>query len=119
MAAGLATNVMLLVALVGPLGIAGAGIALCGAYVVVVAVLHVLTRDLFAVPFERARLAAAVGVLGAVAVGGELLLPAEGAAGLLLRAALLAAAPVLLVAVGAVRTSELRALARTRPGSHA
>ena len=32
--AGLAVNVVLLVLLVGPLGIAGAGIALCGAYAV-------------------------------------------------------------------------------------
>ena len=48
---------MLLVALVPPLGIAGAGIALCGAYVVMLTVMHLLTRRLFAVAFEWRRLA--------------------------------------------------------------
>ena len=42
-AAGLVVNVVLLVTLVGPLGIAGAGIALCGAYVVIVTVLPLST----------------------------------------------------------------------------
>jgi O-antigen/teichoic acid export membrane protein len=112
MVAGLVTNVVLLVVLVGPLGIAGAGIALCGAYVVIVVVMHLLTRKLFTVPFERARLAAAIGVLAAVAVGGELLLPESGAAGLLSRSALLAVTPALLMAAGVVRPGEVRALLR-------
>ena len=56
--AGLAANVLLLVTLVPPLGIAGAGIALCGAYVVMLTVMHFLTRRLFAVAFEWRRLAA-------------------------------------------------------------
>ena len=76
-AAGLVVNVVLLVTLVGPLGIAGAGIALCGAYVVIVAVLHLLTRRLFVVPFEWGRMAAAVAVLAVLGVGGELLLPTQ------------------------------------------
>ena len=50
-AAGLAVNVALLVWLVPAgglgLGIAGAGIALCGAYVAMLAVMHLLTRNLF------------------------------------------------------------------------
>jgi O-antigen/teichoic acid export membrane protein len=112
--AGLVVNVVLLVTLVGPLGIAGAGIALCGAYVVIVAVLYLLTRHLFRVPFEWGRLAAAVAVLSALAVGGELLLPTEGAVGLLSRLAVLAAAPPLLVAAGVVTPAELRALRRIR-----
>jgi hypothetical protein len=62
------------------------------------------------VPFERARLAAAVGVLTVVAVGGELLLPQSGAVGLLARAALLAVTPALLMAAGVVRPGEVRAL---------
>ena len=41
---GLATNVVLLLLLVPPLGIAGAGIALCGAYVVMIGVMHLLIR---------------------------------------------------------------------------
>jgi O-antigen/teichoic acid export membrane protein len=112
--AGLVVNVILLVALVGPLGIAGAGIALCGAYVVIVAVLYLLTRHLFRVPFEWRRLLAAVVVLSALGVGGELLLPTHGAAGLLSRLAVLAAAPPLLVAAGVVTPAELRALRRIR-----
>jgi O-antigen/teichoic acid export membrane protein len=112
--AGLVVNVVLLVALVGPLGIAGAGIALCGAYVVIVAVLHLLTRDMFHVPFEWGRLAAAVAVLAVLAIGGELLLPTSGAVGLLSRLAVLAAAPPLLVAARVVTPAELRALRRIR-----
>jgi O-antigen/teichoic acid export membrane protein len=113
-AAGLVVNVVLLVTLTGPLGIAGAGIALCGAYLVILAVLHVLTRRLFAVPFEWGRLAAATAVLTLLAVGGELLLPTHGAAGLITRLAVLAMAPPALVAVGVVRVGELRALRRLR-----
>jgi O-antigen/teichoic acid export membrane protein len=113
-AAGLVVNVILLVTLVGPLGIAGAGIALCGAYVVIVAVLYWLTRDLFRVPFEWGRLSAAVGVLTALAVGGELLLPTHGAVGLVSRLAVLAAAPLLLVAARVVTPAELRSVRNLR-----
>ncbi|HYF26487.1 MAG TPA: oligosaccharide flippase family protein [Baekduia sp.] len=109
-AAGLVVNVVLLVVLVDPLGIAGAGIALCGAYVVMLLVIHRLTRELFAVPFERRRLAGAVAVLGGVAVAGELLLPTDGVDGVLLRALALACAAPLLVAAGVVRRQELAAL---------
>lgn len=108
--AGLVANVVTLVLLVEPLGIAGAGIALCAAYVVVLAVIHVLTRRLFRVPFETAKLARAVVVLAAVAVAGELLLPASGLDGFALRAAALALAPVALLGVGVVTLGELRAL---------
>ena len=55
--AGLAANVILLLVLVPALGIAGAGIALCGAYVVMIAVMHLLTRRAFAAAFEWRRLA--------------------------------------------------------------
>src|SRR3954470_2841133 len=118
-AAGLVVNVVLLVTLTGPLGIAGAGIALCGAYVVIVAVLHLLTRRLFVVPFETARLAAAVAVLSVLGVGGELLLPTHGAIGLVTRLAVLACAPVALVAVRVVTVGELRALPTLRRGAAA
>jgi O-antigen/teichoic acid export membrane protein len=113
-AAGLVVNVVVLVTLVGPLGIAGAGIALCAAYVVIVGVLHVLTRRLFVVPFEWARMARAIAVLAALGVGGELLLPTEGLDGLALRLAVLTLAPPLLVAVRVVTVPELRALKRLR-----
>src|SRR3954470_13312764 len=109
-AAGLVVNVVLLVALVGPLGIAGAGIALCGAYVVILAVLHVLTRRLFAVPFEWGRLSRAVLVLAALGLAGELLLPTHGALGLIERFAVLCLVPPALVAVRVVRLSDLKAV---------
>jgi O-antigen/teichoic acid export membrane protein len=101
-AAGLAVNVVLLVVLVpqsgAGLGIAGAGIALCGAYAAMVAVMHLLTRGVFAVRFEWRRLAQAAAILSAVAVSGELLLPTGGLAGLALRVLWLALVPALLLA---------------------
>jgi hypothetical protein len=102
----------LLVVLVGPLGIAGAGIALCGSYVVIITILHLLTRRLFHVPFEVGRMGAAVLVLAGVAVFGELVVPATGAGPLLIRLALAAAVPPLLVAAQVITPAELRQLAR-------
>jgi O-antigen/teichoic acid export membrane protein len=96
-AAGLVVNVIALVALVGPLGIAGAGIALCAAYLVMLVVVHLLTRRLFAVPFQWRRLGTIVVILAGVSVAGELLLPTAGLAGFAARALALAAIPVLLV----------------------
>jgi len=104
--AGIAVNVVVLVVLVEPLGIAGAGIALVAAYAVMLVVLHLLTRRLFAVAFEWGRLAHAVGVLAGVAVAGELLLPAAGLEGFALRALALAAIPVALLATGFMRADE-------------
>jgi O-antigen/teichoic acid export membrane protein len=89
--AGLAANVILLVVLVGPLGIAGAGIALCGAYAVMLAVMHLLTRRAFTVAFEWRRLAQLVIVMAGIAVAGDVLLPPHGAAGFFARAAAFAA----------------------------
>jgi O-antigen/teichoic acid export membrane protein len=108
--AGLVANVVLLVALVPPLGIAGAGIALCGAYVVMLTVMHLLTRRAFAVAFEWARLAELVAVIGAVAVAGEELLPTHGAAGFLSRAAAFLAIPPVLYLIGFVHPQELAGL---------
>jgi len=100
-AAGLALNVALLVLLVprsgAGLGIAGAGIALCGAYAAMLAVMHAATRRLFPVPFEWRRLALGAAILVGVAVSGELLLPGEGFAGIALRVLWLALIPVLLL----------------------
>jgi O-antigen/teichoic acid export membrane protein len=94
--AGLAANVVLLVTLVPPFGIAGAGIALCGAYAAMLGVMHLLTRRLFEVAFEWRRLAHIVLVVGGIAVIGDLVLPTHGAVGLLSRiAAFLAIAPAL------------------------
>jgi O-antigen/teichoic acid export membrane protein len=100
-AVGLAVNVALLLWLVprgaAGLGIAGAGIALCGAYLAMLAVMHLLTRNLFGVPFQWRRLAQLSAILAAVAVTGELLLPTSGFSGLALRVAWLALVPALLL----------------------
>ena len=100
-ACGLAVNVALLLILVpragAGLGISGAGIALCGAYVSMLAAMRILTRRLLPVSFEWRRLAQLTAVLAAVAVSGELLLPRSGFAGLALRALWLALIPALLV----------------------
>ena len=76
---GLAVNVALLALLVPPLGIAGAGIALVGAYVVMLVVMWALTRNLFPVAFEWGRLALLHRRSPAGSrVAGELLLPTDG-----------------------------------------
>ncbi len=111
-AAGLAVNVALILLLVpasgANLGIAGAGIALCGAYVVMLAVMYLLTRSLFRVGFEWARLALLVAIFAGVAVSGELLLPTSGLGGLALRALWLALAPALLILTRFFTARELR-----------
>ncbi|MCW3057289.1 MAG: polysaccharide biosynthesis protein [Solirubrobacterales bacterium] len=100
-ATGLAVNIALLVLLVPRngtgLGIAGAGIALCGAYAAMLVAMYLLTRGLFKVGFEWRRLGQLVLILAAVAVSGELLLPDHGLAGLLERIAWLALIPILLL----------------------
>jgi O-antigen/teichoic acid export membrane protein len=110
--AGLAANVVLLIVLVPPLGISGAGIALCGAYVVMLGVIHALTRRAFRVHFEWRRLAQLVLIMGGVAALGELLLPTHGAVGLLTRAAAFLAIPLALYATGFAHAAELGQLQR-------
>ncbi len=99
--AGLVVNLVLLFVLVPKdglgLGLAGAGIALCGAYVVMVAVMHLLTRGVFAVDFQWRRLAQLTAIFAGVAVSGELFLPTSGFVGLALRVLWLLAVPVLLL----------------------
>ena len=108
--AGLAINVVLLVTLVpgsgADLGIAGAGLALCGAYTGMLLVTYALTRALFAVGFEWRRLAQLTVVFAGVAVSGELLLPTAGAGGLFARIAWLALAPAILLATRFVHPHE-------------
>jgi O-antigen/teichoic acid export membrane protein len=109
---GLVANVALLVVLVPRYGIAGAGVALCGAYVAMLTVMHLLVRRAFAVQFEWGRLAHVVVVIGALAVAGDILLPTSGLAGLLSRAAVFAAIPPALLLTGFAHHQEL-AQART------
>jgi O-antigen/teichoic acid export membrane protein len=118
--AGLIANVVLLLVLVPGLGIAGAGIALCGAYVVMIGLMHVLIRRAFAAAFEWLRLAQLTVVLGGMSAAGDVLLPTHGVIGFLTRAAVLAAMPLVLFLTGFAHPQELaqaRALlARVRRG---
>jgi O-antigen/teichoic acid export membrane protein len=107
---GLITNVILIVVLVPIWGIAGAGIALCGAYVVMLVVMYLLTRHAFIVEFEWLRLVRLVVVMGGLAAAGDLVLPTHGAVGLLTRLVVALAIPLVLLATGFLHPAELRQL---------
>jgi O-antigen/teichoic acid export membrane protein len=106
---GLVVNVVLLAVLVPALGIAGAGLALVGAYAVMLVAMWALTHKLFPVAFEWVRLLRLVVVLGGITAAGELLLPTDGVVGFVSRALVLAALPVALLATRFFRPGELRA----------
>jgi O-antigen/teichoic acid export membrane protein len=116
--AGLIANVVLIVVLVPPLGIAGAGIALCGAYVVMLTIMYLLTRQVFRVDFEWRRMLELVLVMGGAAAAGDLFLPTHGAVGFLTRLAAFAAIPPVLFLIGFAHPQELaqvrRLVARVR-----
>ena len=106
---GLTVNVILLVVLVPSLGIAGAGLALVGAYAVMLVAMWALTHKLFPVAFEWHRLLGFAVVVGGLTTAGELLLPTDGVVGFVSRALVLAALPLALVATRFFRPGELRA----------
>jgi O-antigen/teichoic acid export membrane protein len=112
--AALAANVVLNLILVPPLGIVGAGLALVASYVVVLALMYGFTQRLFPVPYQWGRLARVVLTAAALVVAAELLLPTSGAAGLLGRAVLFAAYPLVLFASGFFTPGERVWLARLR-----
>jgi O-antigen/teichoic acid export membrane protein len=105
--AGLGANIVLLVLLVPPLGIAGAGIALCGAYVVMLLVMYMLTRRVFSVAFEWRRLVQLVVVMGGLAAAGDVFLPTHGFVGFITRTLVFAAIPAVLYATGFAHAEEL------------
>ena len=105
---GLAANVVLLLVLVPRLGIAGAGIALCGAYAAMLGCIFVLTRHEFHVDFEWLRLGRLALVMGGLAVAGDLLAPTHGTVGFLARALAFVAIGPALMLVGFVHPAELR-----------
>jgi O-antigen/teichoic acid export membrane protein len=113
-AAGLLANVVLNLALVPPLGIVGAGLALVASYIVVLALMYVFTQRLFPVPYEWSRLARIVLVSAALVGAAELLAPTAGATGFLSRMAFWLAYPMVLLATGFFTRGERRWLARLR-----
>jgi O-antigen/teichoic acid export membrane protein len=104
---GLVVNVVLLLVLVPHYGIAGAGVALCGAYVAMLAAMHLLIRRAFPVNFEWWRLTHLVVVVGGPAVFGDLLLPTSGFPGFIERAAVVAAIPPALWLTGFLHAAEI------------
>jgi O-antigen/teichoic acid export membrane protein len=115
--AALVANVALNVALVPPLGIVGAGIALVASYLVVVGLMYAFTQRLFPVPYEWTRLGRVVLVSTALVGLGELTMPTDGFAGLLGRAVIWLAYPALLLLSGFFTDEERGWLARLRhPG---
>jgi O-antigen/teichoic acid export membrane protein len=115
--AALVVNVALNLLLVPRLEIVGAALALIASYLVVLGLMYVFTQRLFPVPYEWGRLLRVVATVAAIVALGELLVPTEGADGLLLRAALLAVYPLALWATGFFSEEERRWLGYLRhPG---
>jgi O-antigen/teichoic acid export membrane protein len=114
----LVVNVLLNLLLVPPLGIVGAGLALVASYVVVLGLMYAFTQRLFPVPYEWGRLLRVVLTVAALVGLAEIFVPTEGATGLLLRAALFAAYPLLLFGTGFFTPGERVWLTRLRhPGA--
>jgi O-antigen/teichoic acid export membrane protein len=109
-AAAAAVNVLLNVLLVPPLKLVGAGLALVGAYLVMLALMYAVTQRVFPLPLEWARILRIVGLAGAVFAFGELVLPTSGAVGFLGRAALVPVFGALLYASGFFQPAEVRRL---------
>jgi hypothetical protein len=79
--------------------------------------MYVFTQRLFPVPYEWGRLLRVVLAVAALVGIAEVFVPTSGALGLLVRAALFAAYPLLLLATGFFTPGERRWLARLRrPG---
>jgi O-antigen/teichoic acid export membrane protein len=115
---GLAVNVALNLILVPPLGIVGAGLALVASYLVVLALMYGFTQRLFPVPYEWGRLARVTLTVAVLVGAAELLTPTSGFAGLLSRAALLTAYPLVLLATGFFTPEERQWLSHLRhPGA--
>jgi O-antigen/teichoic acid export membrane protein len=116
--AGVIVNVVLNLVLVPPLGIVGAGLALVASYLAVLGLMYAFTQRLFPVPYEWGRLLRVVATVAVLVGVAELAVPTAGAGGLLLRAALFTAYPLLLFGTGFFTPGERRRLARLRhPGA--
>lgn len=117
-AAGLAVNAVLcylLIPLDGSLGgIVGAGLALIGAYLVLLTLMYLRARATLGLVLELRRVAQLVAVALAVSFSGEHLLPDSGASGLLLRMAWWALYPLALLLTGFFSRAEITQLRNAR-----
>jgi O-antigen/teichoic acid export membrane protein len=109
--AAVVTNVILNLVLVPSHGIVGAGLALVGSYLIVLALMYAFTQRLFPVPYEWRRLVMVVLSAAVVVIAGELLLPTSGAIGLLSRGVLWLAYPMILFLLGFLHEEERAGLA--------
>jgi O-antigen/teichoic acid export membrane protein len=112
--AALVVNVVLNLLLVPRLEIVGAALALVASYLVVLGLMYAFTQRLFPVPYEWGRMLRVVLTVAAIVGGAELLTPIDGAAGFLIRAALLAVYPLALWATGFFSAEERRWLGHLR-----
>jgi O-antigen/teichoic acid export membrane protein len=112
--AALLANTALNLALVPPLGIVGAGIALVASYLLVLALMYGFTQRLFPVPYQWGRLARIALVSAALVGAGEAFMPTGGFAGFAARAALWLAYPAVLLASGFFTAQEQGWIRRLR-----
>jgi O-antigen/teichoic acid export membrane protein len=112
--AALVSNVALNLLLVPPLGIVGAGLALVGSYLVVVALMYWFTERLFPVPYEWGRLARVLFAAAALIGLGELVMPTSGFGGFVGRLFLALLYPLVLLVTGFFTDEERGWLARLR-----
>jgi O-antigen/teichoic acid export membrane protein len=105
-----ACNVGLNVLLVPRFELVGAGLALVGSYVVMLALMYAVTERVFPLPLEWSRIARIVAIAGALFAFAELALPTSGALGFILRGALVPAFAILLYASGFFHAGEVRRL---------
>ncbi|KAA0267389.1 MAG: hypothetical protein EDQ89_11820 [Acidobacteria bacterium] len=107
-AAATIANVVLNLLLVPAWGIVGAGVALTVSYLIVIVLIHAVSRRIFPIPWQWGRLAVIAAAAAGLIAAGEALLPDAGAAGFLSRLALAALYPAILWFGGAVRAAERR-----------
>jgi peptidoglycan biosynthesis protein MviN/MurJ (putative lipid II flippase) len=110
--AATAVNIALNLVLIPPYGIVGAGIALVASYLVVLVLMYAFTQRLFPVPYEWGRLGLVLVTAAVLVAGGELLLPTEGAVGLIGRVLVWGAYPAVLWATGFATAEEGAAIRR-------
>ena len=111
---GLVVNVALCMALIPSLDITGAGIALVGAYLVVLTLMYLHARAAIGLLLEWRRLAQLVLMALAVALVGEYLLPESGTGAYLARIAWTGLYPLALLATGFFSKAELKQLRGAR-----
>jgi O-antigen/teichoic acid export membrane protein len=103
-------NVGLNLLLVPQFELVGAGLALVGSYLVMLALMYAVTERVFPLPLEWARIARIVAITGALFAFGELVFPTSGAIGFIARAALVPVFWLLLYASGFLHPEEVRGL---------